>query len=905
MAQPPKTPTAPRKPPGGARGLMAGAEAQASKAEELLTGAGEAPPVVGSELQQKVASVARRISSSNARLNNNSTLETMGRMRQDSLLDTPAVAAPGGAIGVSTKDKVLKDVLAQVEKSMVTDIFFGEKKRVDDYVTYDQIHDLVVQVSESIQCYTDNIVSPDDFTKRDISTFYTGPDDEDLDGMQTEVRRKCQDLVRKYSLEDRIESAIQISLVKGDYFICALNLRQELEGLLTEAGEDPEVRERHLFERAVPNLVDPDMMAFAEALRLTGEDGEGVASLNESSLRETIGGYVANLVSFQENTNAMVSKIKKTADSFQGKSIYSGQDIDYAALNRMKGIVTRGAAGTGKKKVSLAGSEIRGSIVKLFPPENVVKLYQDDTLFGYYVIEVTGQTIADFGRNLSGDQSAVVRSLDQNLNVRALGATMGTGPESARDTLINRIIVKTLISRLGNSEFLTKHAEFATDAYAIMQRAKRENKRVTITYVAPDQMVHFRPDGSSGYGLSLLSRVKFIAKLYIGALTNAFMRNSIRRPEKLVFYIDAGSDNDGSNAVQSFIRTVKQSEVKFSNLRDITTTINHIGEFHDYYIPTFNGERPVEVETLNMGPAGEVDNDFLEYLRKAIISGMGVPAAFLGYSEEVAFARSLSMDNGRFLRRTVRLQKHYGQQASQLVRILYENEYYPLEDLVGGGGQPGDPGQAPNGEDDAPQAVSSGSGQARNPHSPPDGADAKALRAQGGPAAGATGATGAQGGADPAEGGATGATGAAPAAAQSEGREADVNFIEVRFPSPATLNMTNTAEAVNAATPIIEFVVATMVPAEDTDPKAATAEIRAEFRKRVAKDALPQLRWDVYEKLLKEAEREGEKLKAKKIPAPGSGLPDVATLGTDGQGQGAGPQHGEQGPGLNNANPGI
>jgi hypothetical protein len=36
---------------------------------------------------------------------------------------------------------------------------------------------------------------------------------------------------------------------------------------------------------------------------------------------------------------------------------------------------------------------------------------------------------------------------------------------------------------------------------------------------------------------------------------------------------------------------------------DITTTINQIGMGHDFYVPTYNGERPVEVETLNMGGA--------------------------------------------------------------------------------------------------------------------------------------------------------------------------------------------------------------------------------------------------------------------------------------------------------------
>jgi hypothetical protein len=508
----------------------------------------------------------------------------------------------------------------------------------------------------------------------------------------------------------------------------------------------------------------------------------------------------------------------------------------------------------------------------MIPPENVIKLYQDDTLFGYYYVEVTGQNIADFGRNTAGDQAVVVRSLDQNLAARAFGTGNGSGPENARDRLINRIIVKTLASRLGKSSFLADHEEFAADAFSILSRARRENKRISITYVASDQMVHFRPDGSPGYGTSVLSRVKFIAKLYIGAITNAFMRNSIRRPEKLVWYLDVGADLDGSNAVQSFIRTIKQSEVKFSNLRDITTTINHVGEFHDFYIPTYNGERPVEVETLNMGPAAEVDNDFLEYLRKAIIAGTGVPAAFLGYSEEIAFARSLTMDNGRFLRRVIRHQKHYGSSATQVVQALWRNEYMTLEELVGGA-EPAS--RAPKsakgpGEAAASDAEDDGSGdQAKKPAGSgdqPKKAPAKADKGK-----------------------------------QADARELNIDpqFIEVRFPSPATLNMDNIANALNQAGPVVDAIVGTMADGDLDETKAA-------YKQLVTEELVPQLHWDRFKALLEEARKIGIRKAALKPPdqgqfgAPADDGQEAGDPGSPGNAAGTAPSQtsGEGTPGI-------
>jgi acylphosphatase len=299
----------------------------------------------------------------------------------------------------------------------------------------------------------------------------------------------------------------------------------------------------------------------------------------------------------------------------------------------------------------------------------------------------------------------------------------------------------------------------------------------------------------------------------------ALMRNSIRRPERLVWYIDVGVDNDGNNAVQNFIRTIKQREVKFSNLKDITTTINQIGEFHDFYVPTYNGERPVEVETLNMGGASEVDSPFLEYLRKAIIGGMGVPAAFVGYSEEVAFARSLTMDNGRFLRRVVRHQKHYGKAASKVYQILYRNEYISLDQLTGAAKQT-DPDEKKPDEKDASEGKSKAKGKAGQAKS-------------------------------------------ADAAAEAENRmdSVEISQIFVRFPSPATLNLTNMSDAINQAQPVSDFLVETVAAGESDETKGA-------FKKRVMRELMPQVHWDRYEKMLEEARVEAER---KKVNPPSDG----------------------------------
>jgi hypothetical protein len=750
-------------------GLAAAKKAEL-EAEKIITGEDNNETSGRDKADDIVRTIARRISATQSKLNGGNTLETLARLTSDSLLNTPTVGQDKQTSANTNLDKgitKLKDSLDKADHTAVNEIFMDERGRFEDYQTYQQIYNLITQASEAVQTYCDNIISPDDFTKRDFTATYEGSEGASKE-LLAEIRRRCEALIDKYSLDDRIETAIIKSLTKGDFFMVILNLRQELESLLTVA---PNTGKKALNEgvlpREIPAINESEMEALIKCIKL--EENCNTADLHLETLREELAEYINGIVVFSENTT-LAKKLISGEEAF-------GRDIESTNV-RSKTI--------GKVHTPVLESTV-GSIVKLVEPENVIKLYQNDTLFGYYYIETIGKDISSFATQGTTDQSAVIRSIDRSLSTRLLGSE---NPENQKEKLIKNVIIKSLAAKLGSAKFITDNPQFANDAYMILNRARADNKQVQISYVASDQMVHFTPNGALGYGDSVLSRVKFLAKLYLGAMTNAFMRNSIRRPEKLAWYLDVGVDNDATNSIENFIRTVKQREVKFSSLKDITTTMNHIGEFHDFYIPTINGNRPVEVETINMGAAAEVDSPFLEYLRKGVISGMGVPAAFLGYSEEIAFARSLTMDNGRFLRRVIRHQKHYGRATSKAFQILYRNEYIPLDQILGY------PARDKDEDKSKPKKTARSKKKDENIDT-----DENLLNI------------------------------------------IDISRIVVRFPSPATLNLTNLADSINQASPVADFLTDVIATGEGDDVKSA-------FKKKLLTDLMPQIKWAKYEELL-------------------------------------------------------
>jgi hypothetical protein len=94
--------------------------------------------------------------------------------------------------------------------------------------------------------------------------------------------------------------------------------------------------------------------------------------------------------------------------------------------------------------------------------------------------------------------------------------------------------------------------------------------------------------------------------------------------------------------------------------------------------------------------------------------------------------------------------------------------------------------------------------------------------------------------------------------------EIDVSKIFVRYPSPATLNMTNLADAINQGQPVADFITETIATAEEED-------VKGELKKRVIQDLMPQIHWEKYGKMLEDAKFDGERKKAVESTGPTGG----------------------------------
>lgn len=228
---------------------------------------------------------------------------------------------------------------------------------------------------------------------------------------------------------------------------------------------------------------------------------------------------------------------------------------------------------------------------------------------------------------------------------------------------------------------------------------------------------------------------------------------------------------------------------------DINTIMNNVGTFQDYFIPVVDGQKPVEIDTIQ-GMNIEVTNDFIEYLLKGMISGMGIPPEYLSYSDQTEFARSLGMMNGKFVRSIIVKQKIYGEQFSKLLRLLYKNEY--LKDIT---------------KEKEEKARRYFLNKTKSNNSVTTDEEREKL---------------------------------AELEVEYKNILFDLNLIEVKFPSPQSLNMTALSEQINNSNTVIDFIVNTIVDDDNTELKEAT-------KKSVTQDILNQFDWNKYQQLYEKA----------------------------------------------------
>ena len=559
------------------------------------------------------------------------------------------------------KSKQYEKTKSRIENTLNSDnlthlnhMMVNEKERIVMYQNYRMIHKMIPQISEAVKTIVDNIISPDDFTKTSLNisagNLTTGEN-------QSTFEKNMKALEQAYSIEDKISGYLEKSLTLGDLFIFIDSVGEGIaQKVLTEDEKEDAKATRMLEDEAMElEPLTEDTMLFPE------EDFKTKFEMKDDEikvLKAEVLKFVNESVEITNDPTDLLSESAILSEDY-GKLMKSGVDVP-----------TIGNPDTNKEKNAVRDEdimEINGSIIKELLPERIIKLWADGFNYGYYYIDTVNNSFLD---------APTVKGGNSNLNNLLSATTMGSDVMKSKQEFMYELIFSNIIKKL-NKKFIKDKPEFKKVIYNALQQKELYLKKLKILYLPPQKVVHFQPNANEDneYGTSIYADILFTAKLYLSVLISMLMMMLVRGSDKRAWYVETGIEGDQENVINAAIQDIKGREIKMNDFGDLQHVINMVGMFDDYFFPMFEGEKPLDMEIIEGQKPDLENNEFLEYLRKTMISGMGVPSAHLNYTEDIELAKTLTMMNGKLIRRIITYQKAYSKPTTKMVDILYRNEY--------------------------------------------------------------------------------------------------------------------------------------------------------------------------------------------------------------------------------------
>ena len=705
--------------------------------------------------------------------------------------------------------KNMQKVVADFKKSMSNNDAAQELVKVRKeykaslYSSYDLIVSIIPKMRLALNTFANSIISPDDFSKRSLSVFFNEKNLTETD--REEVASRLRMIIEKYGLEKELKEDVIDALVKGEKFWAVLSMNDELKGLLKESAQSKNGGYTTL-EGQCRSMLNEHYATREETVLLE----DGLELFMDADKKLTKERFAEDLDEFLSETFAIGK-----AEQFLSEHVTLLEEVENSGVFKIHDPSAKGE----DSKDDMPDAAIDGlqlssdtAVLKKLKAENIVKLEFDGKVYGYVYVDTITIDEKDKTQRTGSGSASPDPNAQPNLvttsvqNVLYSSNDIDKGVTGEKKTVINdpklMFIADTFVNRLSkkqNVKLLKKSEQLKYVVYhSLITRRITKDEKVRVLFFTPDEVVHIDRKQS------IFDNVLFFAKLYIATLITILMQNIVRGADKRAYYVDIGLENDAANAINSVIRDIKTKELSNVHNMDLTSMLNVLGDFNDYYIPSIDGEKPIEIATVDGLSNVSLDNDFLNWLSNNIFSGIGLPAAYLTEVENIDFAKSLAMQNSRFIRDIVAEQVLFGFGYSELLRKLYMKEH---------------------GSELKEQKKANASAERKKE--------------------------------------------------KSSIHLLNIESIEVKFPSPVSLNMTNMNDQINNLNTLVDSLTEVLdIKADDKD--AATPI----FKREMYKKYLPNLNWDEIDDIMAKVKRDLQESKIKKMSAPDSS-PDDGSVGED------------------------
>ena len=453
--------------------------------------------------------------------------------------------------------------------------------------------------------------------------------------------REKQNMNGKMNMYEAYSETKEISLLEF------VNSNKEMRKTLNESTASY-VKESSVFEeqyipseqKVLLNNLPKELDAYLENISICND------TVPIPILEEGVDSYREYYTEFVEKT------ITETDKEFSFNSVMKNIDSGVHAFGTRK-----------NQKKSDKFDNIKDCYVKLIDPMKLLPIEIMNEVIGYYYIQE--EDISP----LSGILTSTVYydKFDNNRN----------------ENNILSSIANTIVSAF-DKKFLESNIKFKKLIVEALNYYKLNNKKIKFQFIPKEFIVPFKiNEDETGHGRSIIEPSLFYAKLYLMLLLFKMMTIILNSNDTKVNYIkQSGIEKNIMNKVQEIARKKQSRQITLTDMFSYTTLINKIGQGSEMYVPVGRSDkRAIETEIL-AGQDVQLNTDLMEMLKKAYISGTGVPDVLLNYLHEADFAKTLELANNRFQGRVISFQLDFNEQISTLYRQILKYSTTIPEEVI-------------------------------------------------------------------------------------------------------------------------------------------------------------------------------------------------------------------------------
>ena len=558
------------------------------------------------------------------------------------------------------------DLTGNEYSSMQSFIYDAYRNRLLQQADLHEVSSQLIELSEAIMITRDAIISADTVEGRlNRSITFENIDDDEIDNYNSIV----ENMENKFQLLEKIKNfIIPKTLEYGEYYVYIVpyselfnKFQQQKTRNVTNTGILRRFNESTVLEgfndtKKENKLTELDM--FLEDcynkyhIRENGKYSDKKSSDNRINKDE-----------FKTDLKNIMENIIISTDDIPIPFLEEGlESIEYIN-NQHNNVVTedntlfkkviKNNKTDGGVKISKKGEfdDIGDCYVKMIEPTKIIPIKIMNTILGYYYVQDEDIT------PLSGAVSSSLYFSRFNEHSRQ---------QTIIDSLAERVVQQF------NKPFLKNNLKFKEAIVDCFNYYNLNENRVKMQFIPAEYIVRFKIDEDiDGNGTSMIKKSLFYAKLYLMILLFKIMSIIMYSNDQKINYIkQSGLDKNLANRVQEIARLQQSRQINISDLFSYTTLINKVGNGNAVYMPTGrSGERPIETEILS-GQDVQLNNDLLEMLKNAYITGTGVPAAILNYLNEADYAKTVEQNHSKFNARVVNYQLDFNPSITDMYKRI-------------------------------------------------------------------------------------------------------------------------------------------------------------------------------------------------------------------------------------------